>query len=187
MGQEKTKSIFHGLTGKLLPWLRAYLDEENQKTFLNKTESSRVARYNCKDDNCFTSIGCQNYRKLSERINQWLDENGLSENSLKIKLLSLLDIKETKLITIKGELTDDEIPVNCIVIAKTENEKLNAQGDKYTEYQTVLGVNMEANEIQRRSLDMAFKVKGMYADQKIEITNLADLGARLVEAHKRNK
>ena len=117
----------------------------------------------------------------------WLDEQKLSESALKTKLVSLLEIKETKIITVKGKLTEDQVPNNCIVIVETENEKLNAQGDSYTEYQTVLGINMEANEIQRRSLDMAFKVKGMYADQKVEITNLADLGARLVEAHKRNK
>lgn len=186
MEKENKKSTFQGLTGKLLPWLRAFLDEDNP-SFLNKTESSKVAKYNCVNENGFASIGCQNYRKLKERINSWLDEQKLSEAALKTKLVSLLDIKETKIITIKGELTDDEIPVNCIVIAKTENEKLNAQGDSYIEYQTILGINMEANEIQRRSLDMAFKVKGMYADQKVEITNLGDLGARLVEAHKRKK
>ena len=81
---------------KLNAWLRAYLDESCSTTFLNKTESARRAGYKCKTEDCLRHLGCRNFIKVSDRINQWFDAAGLSENALKIKLLSLLNAKETK-------------------------------------------------------------------------------------------
>ena len=126
---------------KLALWLKHYLNESCSTTFLNKTESARKAGYNCRTKNkedCFRSIGGENFGKLSDKIEIWLDSNSLSENALKIKLLSLMNAQETKFFAHEGRVTDErEIP---------------------------------AIETQRKTLDMALKVKGMNAPEKHEVT-----------------
>ncbi len=130
----KTKGI---TTNKMALWLRAYLDE-GARTFLNKGLSAKAAGYKCKDDACFQSIGCENFRKLRDIIEKWLDENALSEAALKAKMLSLVNAKEIKFFSEKGVVTDQR--------------------------------EVEAIETQRKTLDMALKVKGMYAPERHEHT-----------------
>lgn len=123
---------------KINAWLRAFLDENNPSTFLNKTASVKAAKYRCNGEPSCQSIGSSNFRKVKDEIKAWLDENGLSENSLKIKMLSLLEAKETKYFIHEGMVTDErEVP---------------------------------AIETQRKTLDMALKVKGMNAPEKYEHT-----------------
>jgi hypothetical protein len=62
----------------------------------------------------------------------------LSDNTLKIKLLKLLEAKETKFFQYQGEVTDQR--------------------------------EVEASEIQLKTLDMILKIKGMYASKKRELT-----------------
>lgn len=121
---------------KLNAWFRAYFDETNPDTFLNQTGAAKAAGYKAKTENAFACIGHQNYRKLQDRIEKWMDEIGLSENQLKIKLLSLLDAKETRFFQKDGVVTETR--------------------------------TVEALEIQRRTLDMALKMKGLYAPEKRE-------------------
>jgi len=132
---------------KLNAWLRAYLDETCSTTFLNKTASAKAAKYKCKDDDSFRGIGVQNFRKLSDRISAWFDEVGLSENALRIKLLSLMDVKETKFFS-----------------APQKDEKGNVIDIFVKE------IEVEAIETQRKTLDMALKVKSMYAPTRYEHT-----------------
>lgn len=180
------KEIFGGLKGKQAPWLRAFLNETNDITFRNKTESAIAAKYNCKDRNTFCVVGCQNFVKLRKRISYWLDKNGLSDNALEMKLVSLMDVHETKIINVSGKIKEGSLPENCMIIAEASTEKASKSGQMYTEYTTVIGVNMDANHIQLKSLELAFKAKGKLTD-KIEITNLSDLGKRLNDAHKRTE
>jgi len=128
---------------KINAWLRAYLDESCSTTFLNKTESARRAGYKCKTEDCLRHLGCRNFIKVSDRINQWFDEAGLSENALKIKLFSLLNAKETKFFQHEGIVTDQR--------------------------------EVEAIETQRKTLDMAIKVRGMYAAEKREHTGRIEI------------
>ena len=126
---------------KLNVWLKHFLNEGCSTTFLNKTESARRAGYNCRASNieeCFRNIGAQNYIKLTDKISTWLDDNGLSENTLKLKLLSLMEAKETKFFQHEGVVTDER--------------------------------EVAAIETQRKTLDMALKVKGMNAPTKHELT-----------------
>jgi phage terminase small subunit len=132
---------------KINAWLRAYLDESCSTTFLNKTESARRAGYKCKTEDCLRHLGCRNFIKVSDRINQWFDEAGLSENALKIKLLSLLNAKETKFFSVP--IKDKNGVVTDIFVKE---------------------VDVEALETQRRALDMALKVRGMYAAKKYDHT-----------------
>lgn len=123
---------------KLNAWFKAYIDETNPSTFLNKTGSAKAAKYKCSTDESFRAVGYQNFTKLHDKIEKWLDDVGLSENQLKSKLVILLDAKQTKFFQKDGKVTDTR--------------------------------EVEALEIQRKSLDMGFKVKGMYAPEKREHT-----------------
>lgn len=178
-------NVFSGLKGKLSLWMRAYLDRDNQTTFLNQTASAKHAKYKCRSENSFCSMGSQNYRKLRGRIDKWLTEEGLSEASLKKKLIDLLSASETKFITIKGKITDqDDLPAYCTVLVNSTQTKLAGKDAvEYDEEHTVIAIDMTALEVQRRSLDMAFKVKGMYVNEDSGIEDsLARLGERLAAA-----
>ncbi len=131
---------------KLALWLKHYLNEACSTTFLNKTESAKKAGYNATEDS-LRQIGCQNFTKLNDKIEIWLDEQGLSENALKAKLLSLVEAKETKFFS--SPVKNENGIVTDIFVKEIE---------------------IEAIEIQRRSLDMAMKVKGLYAPERHEVT-----------------
>ena len=122
------------LTTKQRAWLKAYFE-----TF-NATEAARRAGYRCREDDYFTSVGGQNLVKLRDEIEKWLDENGLSDTSLKLKLVSLMNAKETRFFAFEGKITDER--------------------------------KVEAVETQRRTLDMALKVKGLYAPEKHNVEGL---------------
>lgn len=130
---------------KLALWLKHFTDESCSTTFLNKTESARQAKYNATEDSLRT-IGCQNFTKLQDKITIWLDEHGLSENTLKAKLLSLVEAKETKFFS--SPVKDGNGIVTDIFVKEIE---------------------VEAIETQRRTLDMVLKVKGLYAPERHEL------------------
>lgn len=146
---------------KLNAWLRAYLDESCSTTFLNKTESARRAGYKCKTEDCLRHLGCRNFIKVSDGINQWFDAAGLSENALKIKLLSLLNAKETKFFS--APIKDKNGVVTDIFVKE---------------------VDVEAIEIQRKTLDMAIKVRGMYAAEKYDHTGTIQLAPAKIKKAK---
>ncbi|MBI9113273.1 hypothetical protein [Maridesulfovibrio ferrireducens] len=125
------------MVSKLDVWLSHYLDQGSSTTFLQATESAKAAGYKCKDDN-FKKVGYQNKLKCEEKILKWLDEAGLSESALKLKLLSLLDAKEVKIFQYEGGIV--------------ESDEFNSLG------------------IQIKALDMALKMKGLYAPEKRDHT-----------------
>lgn len=146
---------------KLNAWLRAYLDESCSTTFLNKTGSARRAGYKCKTEDCLRHLGCRNFIKVSDRINQWFDAAGLSENALKIKLLSLLNAKETKFFS--SPIKDKNGVVTDIFVKE---------------------IDVEAIETQRKTLDMAIKVRGMYAAEKYDHTGTIQLAPAKIKKAK---
>jgi hypothetical protein len=137
---------------KLNAWLRAYLDENNPVTFLNKFTSAKAAKYKCKDDDSFAQIGCRNFKKVNDKIEKWFDEVGLSENALKNKLLSLMEAKETKFFAHEGTVTDQR--------------------------------DVDALGIQAKILDMAIKVRGMYAAEKYDHTGTIQLAPAKIDKTK---
>ena len=131
-------------------WLAHFLNSSNPKTFLNRKESARAAGYKTGKEASLEAIGHENFRKLSDRIEAWLQDEGINNNVLKIKLIQLMEAKETKFFQHEGKVTDQR--------------------------------EVEAIETQRRTLDMALKVKGMYAPAKNELTgkNGEPLDTRIV-------
>jgi hypothetical protein len=121
---------------KLSLWFRAFIDETNPATFMNQTGAAKAAGYRCTTDESFRAIGYQNFTKLHNRIELWLDEMGLSDTRLMLKLIELLEAKETKYFQKDGVVTDQR--------------------------------DVEALEVQRRTLDMIFRMKGMYAPERHE-------------------
>ena len=119
-------------------WLKHFLDNSNPTTFLNKVQSVKAAKYKCNGDPSCASLGHENFKYHTKRINQWMEEEGLSENALKIKLLSLMDVTETKFFS--ATETDLEGKVSIIIEER----------------------QIPAIETQRRTLDMAIKVRGLY-------------------------
>lgn len=164
---------------KINCWFKHYTNETCPSTFLNKYQSAVKAGYKGKDKNSFRCIGYQNAIKLHDKISAWLDEAGLSETALKLKVVSLLEVEETKIMAIKGTLKKEDLPDNCKLIASSEQEKLNASGDKYTETNNLIGIDLKANEIQRRTLDMAIKIRGMNAPEKHEHTGKIETKLKL--------
>lgn len=128
---------------KLNAWFKHFINESCRETFLNKVESARRAGYKSKSEEGLRHMGCENFAKLSDKLEKWFDEVGLSENALKKKLLSLVEAKETKFFSTPEK--DENGATTGIMIVERE---------------------VEAIETQRRTLDMAIKVRGMYAAEK---------------------
>ena len=154
---------------KLNVWLKCFLDESCSATFLNKTGSAIKAGYKTKNINSLKSIGCQNFTKLKDKIEKWLDENGLSDNSLKLKLLSLMEAHESKFVKIKGAVSAVGLPEGSKIITMSGTVVENDKGILFSEGETLLSVDVEAIETQRKTLDMALKVKGLNAPVKHQI------------------
>ena len=157
----ETDKLFKGLRGKLLLWLRAFLDDSNPYTFFKKTGAAREAGYS--EKSC-GSIGWQNYKKLQNRISAWMDDEGLSEVRLKTKLVKLIYAKKVVFNKVKGKVDASSLPAGAFIVAESENLKL--PGDK----DTVVAIPVEALETQRRALDMAFKVVGLYKPIEANVT-----------------
>jgi hypothetical protein len=89
------------MTPKQKLWLDSYLKHFNQG------QASRDAGYGCKSEKAFRNVGYQNYVKLFPIIQQWFEDHGLSDDSLKNKLLAALDAMETKFFQHEGEVSDE--------------------------------------------------------------------------------
>ena len=151
------------MASKLSVWFKHYTDETNPDTFMNGTGSSKAAKYKANSELSFAVIGSQNLKKLKDKVTQWLDDVGLSDNALKLKLKSLMEAKESKFMKVKGAVTEESLPVGVKVITETGLIEFGKEGEKeYSTGETIVSINVEAIETQRRSLDMAMKQKGMF-------------------------
>ena len=155
---------------KLNLWFYHYTNDACPRTFLNASESVISAKYKTKNPESIRTIGYQNFTKLTDRVNSWMDDVGLSEAALKKKLLSLMEAKETKFQKIKGAVTDSDLSGGVSALATSGAIETGEDGKEYSTGDTLLGITVDAIETQRRSLDMAFKIKDMYAAKKIEHT-----------------
>lgn len=190
MSKKESKSSskpWAGLRGKLLPWLKAYLDDTNPDTFLNKTGASRAAGYKCNTKTGFGEIGYQNSIKLQPLINAWLDDHGLTRERNKKKLLQLSEAHEDKIINVKGKIEPESLPEFCELLFCAEQEKFDKDGGKIIEYQSTIAIKQVANETQRRTVDMMIKVLGQYAVETINVQADENLIALMQLGRKRAK
>jgi hypothetical protein len=147
------------LTPKMRKWLKFYLDESNGKTFWNRSASAKAAGYKCSSPAGFENVGSQNFRKMADYIESWLDERGLSEARLKELLVDGLQAYETKFFQKDGKVVETRTAIPW--------------------------------EIRRKYLEMAMKIKGMFAPEKHEIFGkdggAIDLTALVMEVTKDNE
>lgn len=149
-------------------WLKLYLDE-GSATFMNATEASAKAGFKCRTRYDHTRNGHKMLKAWAPDIERWVDEHGLSDARLKAKLLGLLDAKKTEFYLVRGKVDQGDLPAGCRVYFAGVQEK-GAGKSKNTETHTLVAVDVEEPELQRRSLDMAFKAKGLYAPERWELT-----------------
>lgn len=155
-------------------WLGHYLNQDNPVTFLNGTQSVVAAGYKCKPLHA-SSIASENYGILCEQIETWLDENGLSEGKLKGKLLSLVGAKKTIFQKIKGAVRQEDLPPGYRLITTSGMTEENNEGSPiFIDGDSLIEIEVDALGIQTKSLDMALRVKGLYAPEvhKIEVERI---------------
>jgi len=151
-------------------WLKAYLSY-GSATYLNATLSAEAAGYKVTRRQNLRHVGWQNKQRYAAKIAKWLDDEGLSDNELKIRLIELLDRKKTIPIKLKGAVKQEDLPPNHRLIVCTGTLDHDADGiSVFSDGESLIEIDMEDSEIQRRTLDMALDVKGLKAPQKQEVT-----------------
>lgn len=182
-------ALLQDYTDKQILWFKCYTDARNRQTFLNGVQSAIVAygdgiSYDTANQN---SVG--NKKSMAPLISRWLDEECLSEEALKRKLFELMEAEETKLVKVKGAVNQEDLPGNQRVLCVSglmTREKVDGEPERvFSDGETLLAVDHKANETQRRSLDMALKVRGMYSAEKLDITGLEGLVDRMAKANQR--
>jgi hypothetical protein len=87
-------------------WLKHYLDETSP-AFLSPTEAARLTfPASSYKENSLRAIGSKLKAEWEPEIKRWMDEEGLSEERLKKKIIQLLEAKETKFFQHEGVVTD---------------------------------------------------------------------------------
>jgi len=174
----KSKSL------KLTLWLKHFLNSSNPATFLNKSASSRAAGYNAKSDECFGTIGNQNFKRHRSKIQAWMDDEGLGENELKAKLIEGLNCTET---IFKGHKVEGAAYIMHHGVAYRMDEALNSEDMELCECaKHVLGLGARQGvvdtgyiieqrevipwDVRRKYLELAMDVKKMIGAKRLELT-----------------
>ena len=95
-------------TGRRAKWLKAFLDVDNPSTFLCRAGAARAAGYKASSKGSFSAIGSENLKILKPRVEKWLDEAGMSEAHLKIKLLQGLEASQIKFFAYQGRVVTEK-------------------------------------------------------------------------------
>lgn len=167
-------------------WFFHFTDATNPDTFLKPGPSAIAAGYKCKNKLSYDKQGYKVKVQLAPMVDGWLDEVGLSEQTLKLKLVSLLEAKETKLVSMKGGLTDQSEGTKQVAVSS--QSKVIGGADGFREYQeehTLVAIDVENLSIQEKVLTTALKIKGMLKEE-VNVTGLEGLADRIVEARKRS-
>lgn len=151
--------LFAELTDGQALFLRAFLDAGNLETFMRPYSASVAA--GCRQDSAkhFMEV-------LAPRVRWFLEQVGLSENALKAKVVELMNARETKVVPMKGYIEEWETKPNTKILARASQP----DKDGVEQHTTIVGIDMEAKELQRRALDMALKLSQLYPAERREIT-----------------
>ncbi|MBP8746150.1 MAG: hypothetical protein KBH86_13625 [Syntrophorhabdus sp.] len=96
---ENIKTGIERKTGKELKFLDFLFGDAN----FNATLAYKMAGFSASNSNIRTNAH-KLLKKLSPLVKQWLDDVGLTDANLKIKLLQKLEAKETKFFTHEGKV-----------------------------------------------------------------------------------
>lgn len=149
-----------------IAWLKAYL-REGSPTFLNATAAAIKAGYKAKSSHSFEQIGFANRKRFESKIATWLDEHGFSEARLKTKVLELMEAKETVFHKIKGAVLQSSLPEGHRVVATSGTVITTKDGGSvYGDGDSLLEIDVQNYGVQVKSVEMALKVKGLFAPEK---------------------
>jgi hypothetical protein len=169
MNKRKNKKL---RVSKRLVWLKHFLNESNPVTFLNKTASAKASKYKGRTEASFGQIGYENYRKHEATILKWLEDNKFSLSALRQKHSELLECNKTMFHKVKGTVDPNDLDDGVRIVAQSSKMAVSGRGEDaevYDDGETLLAINVGDPEIQRKALDMAYKLKGEYAPEKREI------------------
>jgi hypothetical protein len=175
---------------KLNKWWKFYTDETNNATFLKGSASAKAAGYKAKTENAFYSIGSQNLRKLKNKLSVWMDEVGMSEESMHLKFLELKNAKETKFIKIKGYVDPKDLLHPSITVIATSGLVVQKEGeeDSFSAGDTLIMIETEALGIQRQILDMGYKIRGTYKPEELKLSGeVKGIGIEFVKSKNEGK
>jgi hypothetical protein len=141
------------VAGLGLVWLKAFLSE-GSPTFLNATASARKA-YRARNAHTFEELGHKCRVRYGCQIAEWLDDHGYSEKELKIKVLQLMEAKETVFQRMKGKVNPVSLPEGHRIAASTGED-------------TLLEIDVAALSVQIKALELALRVKGLFAPDRHE-------------------
>jgi len=133
------------LTIKQRKWLDSFL------TDFNKAQAARDAGYKCNSEQAFRTIGMENYTKLYSHIAKWMDESGLSDTKIKLKISEGMEAVETRFFQKDG-----------LVITEKEVAALSIQY-RYTDLAASIR-GMKDSEIGRRLDDLERKIDEVMAN-----------------------
>jgi hypothetical protein len=165
-------------------WFFYFTAQDNPDTFLKPGPSAKAAGYRCRNKNNFCKVGWAVKKKLAPHVEAWLKDYGLDEQSLKMRLIKLMEARETRFIKING--TPIELADGVRQLAETVQSKISACGDSYNEEHSILAFEIENLGIQLKATETALKMQGMLKDE-LRVTGLENLAERLAEANERVK
>ena len=149
---------------KRVLWLSYFLDKDNLETFFNATASARAAGIEAANPQSLWNQASQIKKSWEPEINQWLDEQGLSREHLKKKLIDLLDAKETKFFAHMGTVIDQRTVRDTAAQLKALDMALKVKG----EYKD----KIELSGADGGPLDMSLKVVFVNSDAAKENEDL---------------
>jgi hypothetical protein len=165
------RSISKKGVGKLAPlslmWLKHYLSE-GADTFLNGAGSARAAGYRARNQHTFEELGHKNRVRYAAKISEWLDQCGMGETQLKVKLLSLFEARETVFVKLRGAVLQSDLPPGHRVVATTGTVVKGEDGRVYGDGDSLLEIDVQNYGVQVKSLEMALKVKGLFTPENHE-------------------
>lgn len=116
------------LTLKQEKWLAHYLDRTNPDTFGNACASAKAAGYQCTSQASYENVGSQNFKRLSQQIEQFFDDNDLSPAKLKQALSGGLQATETKFFAHQGQIVTERETVSWAIRQKYLEMALRVKG-----------------------------------------------------------
>lgn len=131
-------------TGKLHLWHKHFFDETNPITLLNPTESARLAGYSNPK-----AAGVANMNKYRTTVDHF-SRSALDPDSLKEKVESLMEAKETKFFANKGVVMDErEVEALGIQVRATEMGLKVAEVGGYGKPEMEVNVSLMAMVVEK--------------------------------------
>jgi len=160
-------------------WLKHFLDESNPDTYLNATGSVRAMGLKLKNSNTEGTMGYMFRKAMRAKINKYLEKGPSSTLARRLKEIELLNAQETKIIMVEGTIDKSSLPRTGvkIIAESTESVPICGEGEKRPKIKkrkktTILAIDTQNKEIQRKTLDMLLKRAGEYAPIGINIGKL---------------